>query len=105
MGYAKKEIIVVDGNSTDGTGNILEGFQEKIEVLEEENLPEGWVGKNWACSVGYKRSKGEFLLFTDGDTIHSKDSLTLTVNYLLKNQVDMLSLYPKFIMNTFFGRS
>ncbi|MCP8318583.1 MAG: glycosyltransferase family 2 protein [Candidatus Methylarchaceae archaeon HK01B] len=104
LDYAKKEIIVVDGNSTDGTGNILESFQEKIEVLEEENLPEGWVGKNWACFVGHKRSKGEFLLFTDGDTIHSKDSLTLTVNYLLKNQVDMLSLYPKFIMNTFWEK-
>jgi len=104
LDYSKKEILVIDGNSTDGTRNILKSFHRKIKVLEEKNLPDGWVGKNWACSVGYERSKGEFLLFTDGDTIHSKDSLTLAINYFVKNHVDMLSIYPKFIMKSFWEK-
>ncbi len=102
--YPEKEIIVVDGNSTDGTRDILNSFNGKIRLVEEEPLPQGWVGKNWACHAGYQQARGHLLLFTDGDSIHSRDSLAKTVNYLEDTKADLVTLAPAAILRTFWEK-
>jgi chlorobactene glucosyltransferase len=102
--YPSKEIIVVDGGSTDGTRELLTSFNRQITLVEEEPLPAGWVGKNWACHLGYKKSRGELLLFTDGDSIHSTDSLTRAVNYLQVEKADLVTLAPGTILRTFWEK-
>jgi chlorobactene glucosyltransferase len=102
--YPNKEIIVVDGGSTDGTKELLTSFDQQITLIEEDPLPAGWVGKNWACHLGYKKSKGELLLFTDGDSIHSTDSLTRAVNYLQVEKADLVTLAPGTILRTFWEK-
>jgi chlorobactene glucosyltransferase len=104
LDYPEKEIIVVDGNSADGTRNILERFDGKIRLIEEEPLPQGWVGKNWACHLGYKQAKGDLFLFTDGDSVHSRDSLTKTVNFLEETKADLVTLAPAAILRTFWEK-
>jgi len=104
LDYPQKEIIVVDGNSTDGTQDILKTFDGKIKLVEEEPLPQGWVGKNWACHLGYKQAKGDLLMFTDGDSIHSRDSLAKTVNYLETTKADLVTLAPAAILRTFWEK-
>jgi len=104
LDYPQKEIIVVDGNSTDGTRDILKTFDGKIKLVEEESLPQGWVGKNWACHLGYKQAKGDLLMFTDGDSIHSHDSLARTVNYLAVTKADLVTLAPAAILRTFWEK-
>ncbi len=102
--YPEKEIIVIDGNSTDGTLDILHGFNGGIKLVEEEPLPQGWVGKNWACHMGYQQARGDLLLFTDGDSIHSRDSLAKTVNYLEATKADLVTLAPAAILRTFWEK-
>ena len=102
--YSKKEIIVVDGNSSDDTKKILDRFGRKIRIIEEEPLPQGWVGKNWACHLGYKQAKGNLLMFTDGDSIHSRDSLTKTVSFLEDTKADLVTLAPAAILRTFWEK-
>ena len=102
--YPEKEIIVVDGNSTDGTLDILQGFNGKIRLVQEQPLPQGWVGKNWACHTGYQQARGDLLLFTDGDSIHSRDSLAKTVNYLEVTKADLVTLAPATILRTFWEK-
>src|SRR5438093_11733499 len=80
--YPNKEIIVVDGGSTDGTRELVQKFAHELTLVDEEPLPVGWVGKNWACHLGYKKSRGELLLFTDGDSVHAIDSLAGSLTYL-----------------------
>ena len=104
LDYPQKEIIVVDGNSTDGTQEILKSFDGKIKIVEEEPLPQGWVGKNWACHIGYKHAKADLLMFTDGDSIHSRDSLAKTVNYLEATKADLVTLAPGAILQTFWEK-
>jgi chlorobactene glucosyltransferase len=104
LDYPQKEIIVVDGNSTDGTQDILNTFDGKIKLVEEEPLPQGWVGKNWACHLGYKKAMGDLLMFTDGDSIHSLDSLAKSVNYLEVTKADLVTLAPAAILRTFWEK-
>jgi chlorobactene glucosyltransferase len=104
LDYQNKEIIVVDGGSTDGTPQILAKFQHKIRIINEEPLPKGWVGKNWACHLGYGQAEGEIFLFTDGDSVHATDSLSRTVAYLQSLQVDLVTLAPQTILRTFWEK-
>jgi chlorobactene glucosyltransferase len=105
LDYPRKEIIVVEGDSTDGTKEALAKYQGKILIVREEPLPEGWVGKNWACQLGYERAQGTLLLFTDGDSVHSPDSLSRTVETLQSTSADMLSLAPRPILKSFWEKT
>ncbi len=104
LDYSNKEIIVVEGDSTDGTEEILQNYQGRIRIVREEPLPPGWVGKNWACHLGYQKAQGQLILFTDGDSVHSQDSLTRTVNCLQSTEADMFSLAPRPILKTFWEK-
>ncbi len=95
--YPRREIIVVDGGSEDGTMGILRGYGDRITLVEESPLPRGWIGKNWGCHQGYLKSQGELLLFTDGDTLHSPGGLGAAIAHLQAEGIDLLSLYPKLI--------
>src|SRR2546430_14249887 len=99
--YPNREIIVVDGGSTDGTRELVQKFAHEITLVDEEPLPVGWVGKNWACHLGYKRSRAELLLFTDGDSVHATDSLARSVNYLQSEDADLATLAPATILRSF----
>ncbi len=102
--YPQREIIVVEGRSEDRTKDILGRFEEQITVLSEPPLPRGWVGKNWACHEGYVRAKGDFLLFTDGDTVHHPDLLLRAVTFSLENDVDLLTLSSRLRVESFWER-
>jgi chlorobactene glucosyltransferase len=104
LDYPNKEVIVVEGHSTDGTQDLLRKYQGQVKVVGEEPLPPGWVGKNWACHLGYKQAQGELLLFTDGDSIHSPASLKRTVSYLQSASADMVTLAPGAILKTFWEK-
>jgi hypothetical protein len=39
-------------------------------VIETRELPEGWVGKNFAVWHGVRHATGDWLLFTDADAVH-----------------------------------
>lgn len=87
------ELIVVDDGSTDRTGQIAAAHG--AQVLRIERLPDGWKGKPHACHQGAQAAHGDWLLFTDADTIHQPDSAARAVNYAVQRQLDGLSLFLK----------
>ncbi len=92
LDYPDYEIIVVDGGSKDRTAEIAKGFY--ANVIIDQNLPTGWVGKSYGCHIGYQASQGDVLLFTDADTEHTPESLRITVEHLLSTDSTLLSLFP-----------
>jgi 4,4'-diaponeurosporenoate glycosyltransferase len=60
------EVIVVDDHSIDDTARIAREFG--ATVLPSADLPEGWLGKTWACWQGAQKAGGETLVFLDADT-------------------------------------
>ncbi|MFO3797468.1 MAG: glycosyltransferase, partial [Anaerolineales bacterium] len=64
--YKPFELLVLDDNSIDGTGETLARLQVEyphLRVLYGSPLPDGWVGKNWACHQLSQAARGDFLLF------------------------------------------
>lgn len=91
------EVIVVDDNSTDETKAIAHRYGAK--VFDAGKRPNDWTGKNWACHVGASNASGDYLLFTDADTIHHPLSLKFALGFLIKNDADMLSAMPYHLNN------
>jgi cellulose synthase/poly-beta-1,6-N-acetylglucosamine synthase-like glycosyltransferase len=95
------EIWVVDDQSTDLTGSIVQSLQQRLNdprlhllVGQPRPTDEVWVGKNWACVQGVAQSEGEFLLFIDADTRLKVGAIETTVNAMQQEQLDLLSLGP-----------
>jgi glycosyltransferase involved in cell wall biosynthesis len=88
------EVIVVDDGSTDATRAIAQSFPV-VTVLEPGPLPTGWSGKNNALTAGAIKARGEWLLFTDADTVHRPGSLARAVTEANANHADLLSYSPE----------
>jgi chlorobactene glucosyltransferase len=89
------EVIVVDDRSGDETSVILARLQREfpaLQIVSGEALPEGWVGKPWACAQGALRARGEWLLFTDADSRHTPYASASTLAFARANGADALSI-------------
>jgi len=95
----KHEIIVVDDGSSDRTREIAESFAG-VKVMAAPPLLPGWTGKNNAVAAGAAVARGEWLLFTDADTIHLPESLARAVAEAKDERADLLSYSPEQVVIT-----
>jgi len=105
--YENIEILVLDDNSTDDTARIVLELSQKdprIKLYSGEPLKKGWLGKSYACWQLSKYAKGDYLIFTDADTLHFPNSISSSVACLLRYNLDALSVFPKEITVTLHER-
>lgn len=88
------EIIVVNDASTDRTREIAQSFP-RVCVVDAGPPPSGWTGKNNAMATGASAACGEWLLFTDADTVHVPGSLARAVAEAKQRGVALLSYSPE----------
>jgi chlorobactene glucosyltransferase len=101
--YPKYEVIVLNDNSTDKTPELISEIQKeypRLRIINGKELEEGWTGKCFACKQLFDASKGEYILFTDADTVHNTNSLRDSITIALNREADMLTLFPKMQMVT-----
>lgn len=93
--HANLEVLVVDDQSEDATHAIIERLQRddtRLRCIVGAPLPEGWVGKPWALAQGAQASRGDWMLFTDADTVHDPDAAGSALVHAVRHHLDALSL-------------
>ena len=96
--YDNFKIHVLNDQSTDRTGTIIEKFGEQypeVQAIEGKPLPAGWTGKNWACHQLSQYADGEILIFTDADNCPAPDAIANTVAYMQKLELGLFSAFPE----------
>lgn len=96
--YQNIEIIIFNDLSTDRTEEIVTQIAQtdtRIRIVNSDGLPQGWLGKNYACHSLSTIAKGQYLLFLDAD-VRVKDGII--ANYIAraeKHNTGLLSIFPK----------
>jgi chlorobactene glucosyltransferase len=92
------EVIVLDDHSSDDSLEIIRRFalrDSRIMALRGQGLPEGWLGKNYACHQLSNAASGDVLIFTDADTVWSPDGVCLIRGAFERTRADALSAWPE----------
>lgn len=101
--YENYEVIVYDDCSTDNTYKVCARFaaaHPNFQVIKGEELPDYWLGKNYACHQLAKQARGKYLLFLDADTIVNNHLINSAVHRMYINKLGLLSLFPNQLMQT-----
>ena len=79
----KLEVVIIDDHSTDNTVNIVQSLRSKYSFLNLLQNPLNVEGKKKALWHGIEKSKGEFIITTDGDCSFPKSWIETMVRYYL----------------------
>ena len=96
------EVIVVDDQSTDATPQILAeaaARDPRLRVISGTPLPDGWKGKPHAMAQGAAVARGDWLLFTDADTVHHPAALVSAVADACDRQADLYTINPDMVLD------
>jgi len=102
------EILVVNDQSTDGTASVVRSLKENVpnmRLLETTGLPEGWVGKNHALWVGAQEAKSPWLLFTDADAEHERNSASRALQIAQEHNAALVSFSPEQDTETWYEKA
>jgi hopene-associated glycosyltransferase HpnB len=94
-------IVLVDDNSSDGTGRIAASLRggdrvqgDRLHILAGKPLPAGWSGKMWAVHQGLSLQPvqaADYVLLTDADIVHAPGHVAALVAKAEADRLDLVS--------------
>lgn len=94
--YANYEVIVLDDNSDDNTFEVVENFcltNPQFKVVSGKELPQNWLGKNYACHQLSELTTGKYLLFIDADESVKRGLINSLINRMEIGGLALLSVF------------
>jgi chlorobactene glucosyltransferase len=106
--YKPLEVLVLDDNSSDATATLVQRMIDelppvqkgRLRLLHGEALPPGWRGKNFACHQLAQNARGDYLLFTDADTIHAPGTARAVIECMRTFGVKLLTAQPEHVVES-----
>ncbi len=96
---------VLNDQSTDRTLEKLVEFGDAITIVNtQDELPSGWLGKNWACHRLAQQSSAEYLVFIDSDVTLEPHAVASAITTMNNSDLEFISPYPRQIANTWLTR-
>lgn len=109
------EVVVLDDHSRDATARVARELGAR--VLTGEPLPDGWIGKTWACQQladavtasdaegagqdGDADEREHLLVFTDADVTWRPGALDELVAEMDRGRTDLLTVFPRHLVGSF----
>jgi len=106
--YTNYDVIVLNDGSEDDTAEVVSQFFEsdlEIQLIDGESLPQGWLGKHWACHQLALKANSDYLLFIDADTVLHKNTIKAAVNEAIVGKSDLLTMIPARCANNFIEKT
>ena len=105
--YPSFEVVAVNDRSTDQTPAILHEsarMSRNLIVTDIASLPPGWLGKPHGLQTAYENSRGEWLVFTDGDVSFAPEVVRRAMALAMQKGWDHLTLLGRAEMYGFFEK-
>jgi len=99
QGLDDVEIVILDDGSHDGTGDLVRAVgagDTRVRVVTggDGPLPQGWLGKPWACERLGHAATGDVLVFLDADVVLEPGAVAAAVTELRSRGHSLISPYP-----------
>jgi chlorobactene glucosyltransferase len=111
--HVDMDVVVLNDGSTDGTELVLaerEGHAN-LTIMDggSGSLPDGWLGKAWACQRGSRHlleqePAPEWLLFVDADVVLHPHAVAGVLGHAEANGLAMLSGLGRLVMESFWEK-
>ncbi len=86
-------IVLVDDQSSDGTGDVARGVGlDNLKILDGAPLPAGWSGKLWALQQASIEVESPYILLLDADIELGNRALAALKNHMLSNDLSLASV-------------
>jgi glycosyltransferase involved in cell wall biosynthesis len=86
--YPAIELIIVDDGSTDGTGNVIRKYNNRVVYIFKEHS-----GIGATLNVGISKVQGNYIAFLDADDLWVENKLELQVAAFNNADIDMIFGY------------
>ena len=98
-------IILIDDQSSDGTGQVARKVvDENLLIIKGKSLPSGWTGKLWALEQGRSHIRTPFTLLLDADIEPLPGIIGELKRAMQERDVQLISLMAELRMETFWER-
>ncbi len=98
-------IILIDDQSSDGTGQVArKAVDENLLIIKGKSLPSGWTGKLWALEQGRSHIRTPFTLLLDADIEPLPGIIGELKRAMQERDVQLISLMAELRMDTFWER-
>lgn len=95
--YDNLQITIINDRSDDTTGEQVRAAMvrdNRIRLIEIDELPAGWIGKTYALAVGTAQAEADYLLFMDCDCRLVPGALAAVMHKVTAEHLEFVSLWP-----------
>jgi hypothetical protein len=98
-------VLVLDDGSTDQTRShalAAAAVDARVRLIDggDAELPNGWLGKTWACQRLFAQVETSVVIFVDADVRLHPQALVLGVTMLREHRLSLVSPYPQQVVGS-----